>query len=91
MQHPPVLTSVDARGVATLTLNRPDVGNAYDGALIAAATASLDTLRDRTDLRVLVIRGEGRHFRRAPTSTGSSRFASNPLPTMFRHRTPWQT
>ncbi len=62
MDHSPVLISVDARGVTTLKLNRPDVGNAYDGGLISAATASLETLRHRTDLRVLVIRGEGRHF-----------------------------
>ena len=27
----PVLTSLDARGVATVTLNRPEVGNAYNG------------------------------------------------------------
>ena len=62
MDNSPVLASVDARGVATLTLNRPEVGNAYDAALIAAATTGLDALRRRTDLRVLVIRGEGRHF-----------------------------
>ena len=30
----PVLWSVDARGVATVTLNRPEVNNAYNGALI---------------------------------------------------------
>ncbi len=29
-----VLHQIDARGVATVTLNRPPVGNAYDGALI---------------------------------------------------------
>jgi methylglutaconyl-CoA hydratase len=62
MNNSPVLPSVDARGVATLTLNRPEVGNAYDAALIAAATTSLNELRRRADLRVLIIRGEGRHF-----------------------------
>ena len=30
----PVLWSVDARGVATVALNRPEVNNAYNGALI---------------------------------------------------------
>ena len=30
----PVLHSVDRRGVATLTLNRPEVNNAYDEGLI---------------------------------------------------------
>ena len=30
----PVLWNVDARGVATVTLNRPEVNNAYNGELI---------------------------------------------------------
>jgi enoyl-CoA hydratase/carnithine racemase len=29
MTQPAVLMSTDARGVATVTLNRPEVGNAY--------------------------------------------------------------
>ncbi|MBM3408717.1 MAG: enoyl-CoA hydratase [Betaproteobacteria bacterium] len=62
MSQPPVLMSVDARGVATLTLNRPEVGNAYDGALIEAAFNCMMQLSERTDLRVVVIRGNGRHF-----------------------------
>ena len=28
----PVLWTLDERGVATVTLNRPEVNNAYDGA-----------------------------------------------------------
>jgi len=35
----PVLCSVDERGVARVTLNRPEVSNAYDGALIEAHAA----------------------------------------------------
>src|SRR5436305_596034 len=35
----PVLWSVDGRGVATVTLNRPEVNNAYNGELINAAEA----------------------------------------------------
>ena len=38
----PVLWSVDARGVATVTLNRPEVNNAYNGALIDGVLAALD-------------------------------------------------
>ena len=30
----PVLWDLDARGVATVTLNRPEVNNAYDAGLI---------------------------------------------------------
>ena len=36
-----VLWSVDRRGVATVTLNRPQVNNAYNGDLIAGLHADL--------------------------------------------------
>lgn len=58
----PVLLDVDRRGVAQLVLNRPERNNAYDGALIAALTAALDTLERRRRLRAVVISGRGRHF-----------------------------
>ena len=58
----PVLWSVDARGVATVTLNRPEVNNAYDGALIDGLLAALDALSGVTGLRAVVIRGNGKHF-----------------------------
>ena len=38
MTDNPVLWNLDARGVATVTLNRPEVNNAYDGGLIAACS-----------------------------------------------------
>ena len=40
----PVLWSVDGRGVATVTLNRPEVNNAYNGDLIDGVLAALDAL-----------------------------------------------
>ena len=40
----PVLWEVDPRGVATVTLNRPEVNNAYNGALIEGMLAALDAL-----------------------------------------------
>jgi methylglutaconyl-CoA hydratase len=39
-----VLIAVDARGVATLTLNRPEVHNAYNGALIQALSEAVGAL-----------------------------------------------
>jgi methylglutaconyl-CoA hydratase len=56
------LLTTDARGIATLTLNRPEVANAYDEDLLRALTAALEKLADDTDVRALVIRGAGRHF-----------------------------
>jgi len=58
----PVLWSIDARGVASVTLNRPEVNNAYDGDLIDGLIAALDALRSASSLRAVVIRGNGRHF-----------------------------
>jgi methylglutaconyl-CoA hydratase len=56
------LLATDARGVATLTLDRPEVANAYDEDLLRALTAALERLADDTAVRALVIRGAGRHF-----------------------------
>jgi len=58
----PVLVDVDRRGVATVTLNRPQVNNAYDGALIAALADGLERLAATDGLRLVVLRGNGKHF-----------------------------
>jgi len=58
----PVLWDVDARGVATVTLNRPEVNNAYDGALIEGLLAALDALGSVKGLRVVMLKGNGKHF-----------------------------
>ncbi len=62
MSESPVLHTIDARGVATVTLNRPDVNNAYNGALIDGLLAAMDALEKETRLRVVVLKGNGRHF-----------------------------
>jgi methylglutaconyl-CoA hydratase len=58
----PVLWDVDGRGVATVTLNRPEVNNAYNGDLIQGLLAALDALGNADELRAVVIKGNGRHF-----------------------------
>jgi methylglutaconyl-CoA hydratase len=58
----PVLCAVDERGVATLTLNRPEIRNAFDHVLIARLTELLLELRTRSDIRVLVLTGAGTAF-----------------------------
>ena len=58
----PVLLAVDARGVATATLNRPERGNAYDEDMLAALIGGLQRLGPDPAVRALVIRGAGRHF-----------------------------
>jgi methylglutaconyl-CoA hydratase len=58
----PVLWDLDARGVATVTFNRPEVNNAYDGGLIHGVLAAMDELGKKPSLRVVVLRGNGKHF-----------------------------
>src|SRR3974390_1351077 len=56
-----LLLSSDARGVVTLTLNRPERHNAFDDAVVALLTASFRQLAENEAVRILVIRGAGRN------------------------------
>jgi len=56
------LLSIDPRGVATVTLNRPEVANAYHEELLRALTAALEQLAGDPAVRAVVIRGAGKHF-----------------------------
>jgi len=58
----PVMWSGDQRGVATVVLNRPEVNNAYDEALIQGLLKALDALGATKGLRAVVIKGNGKHF-----------------------------
>jgi enoyl-CoA hydratase len=52
----------DRDGVAVVTLARPDKLNAINIAMREAIFAAVDDLRERDDLKVLLIRAEGRYF-----------------------------
>src|SRR6201997_3687677 len=62
MSANPVLWDLDARGVATVTFNRPEVNNAYDGGLIHGVLSAMEELGQKPSLRVVVLKGNGRHF-----------------------------
>lgn len=57
----PVLLNRDGT-VATITLNRPEAGNAIDMALAEALTRVLDAIVDDRAVRCVVLTGEGRLF-----------------------------
>jgi methylglutaconyl-CoA hydratase len=57
-----VLTAIDERGIATLTLNRPEVHNAYNGAMIDAMAQEVGALAVEARVRLLVLRASGKHF-----------------------------
>ena len=57
-----LLLNIDPRGVATLTLNRPEAANAYDENMLRTLTATLEKLAADDAVRAVVIRGAGKHF-----------------------------
>jgi methylglutaconyl-CoA hydratase len=50
------------RRIATITLNRPDRGNAFDQTMLDELAAELKTLSADDKVRIVVLRGAGRHF-----------------------------
>ncbi len=62
MTTPAIQTTIDDRGVATLTINRPDVHNAFDDLLIEAMSAELKRLEQSTQVRIVVLAAAGRSF-----------------------------
>lgn len=60
--EPLLLRSSDARGVITLTLNRPQAFNALSEAMLAALQAELDAIAQDTSARLLVIKAAGKAF-----------------------------
>ncbi|GAB4540785.1 MAG: crotonase/enoyl-CoA hydratase family protein [Ruegeria sp.] len=54
--------STDPRGVATLTLNRPEKHNAMSAQMIAELTQAAAQLGETSDVRVVVLTGAGKSF-----------------------------
>ncbi len=73
-----VLLDVDARGVAHATLNRPELGNAYDEELLGELIAGLERLQGDASVRALVIRGAGKHFQAGADINWLARAAEYP-------------
>jgi enoyl-CoA hydratase/carnithine racemase len=61
-EEPLILQAQDARGVVTLTLNRPKAFNALSEAMLAQLQRELDTIRSDESVRVVVIAAEGKAF-----------------------------
>ena len=78
MPQSPVLLDIDARGVATVTLNRPEVGNAYNAALLDGLIAGLTDLAGNPAVRCLVIKGAGKHFQAGADIRWLGEFAHYP-------------
>jgi len=61
-QMDPVFFSIDERGVATITLNRPGQLNAINMAMRDLLWEYLGACRDVAEVKAIVFRGEGRAF-----------------------------
>lgn len=57
-----ILFDPGAHGIFTLTLNRPEKGNAFNPAMLAELGAGLAAIAQDPAIRVLVLRAKGRHF-----------------------------
>ncbi|ARN76223.1 enoyl-CoA hydratase/isomerase family protein [Oceanicoccus sagamiensis] len=57
-----VTTSLDHRGVATVTLNNPDKHNAFDDVVINELKQTFAELNDNCDVRVVVLASNGKSF-----------------------------
>src|SRR5258705_7559963 len=57
-----ITVDVSARRIATITLNRPDRGNAFDQTMLDELADQLKTLGSDDNVRIVVLRGSGRHF-----------------------------
>jgi len=62
MTEPVVLCTTDRRGIATVTINRPEVNNAYNAELVSALLETFASLAAQEAVRAIVIRGNGKHF-----------------------------
>lgn len=57
-----LLSDIDAKGVARLKMNRPEVHNAFNEELIAALHGAIDRLAANDGVRLIVLSGEGESF-----------------------------
>ncbi len=57
-----VIVRTDARGGATITLNRPEVNNSYNGEMIQALSDGITQLESDDKVRLIILKGNGLHF-----------------------------
>lgn len=61
-KHAYVVTKVDDRGIAWITLNRPDVHNAFDDAIIQQLIDAMRTVDANDSARIMVLNSNGKNF-----------------------------
>ena len=62
VMEPDVILDIDSDGVARITLNRPETRNAINEHVITELTSIFERLGDDKDIRVILLRGNGKCF-----------------------------
>ncbi|MFC2951924.1 enoyl-CoA hydratase/isomerase family protein [Marinicaulis aureus] len=62
MSEQVLITTLDSRGVARLTMNRPDIRNAFNEELISEICEAMGRLNADPNVRVIVLTGGGKAF-----------------------------
>ncbi|MYM62429.1 enoyl-CoA hydratase/isomerase family protein [Pseudomaricurvus sp. HS19] len=62
MTEQTIRTHIDGRGVATVTMSRPDKHNAFDDGVIAELTNAFQALAENPQVRIMILAAEGKSF-----------------------------
>lgn len=62
MNENAIQLNIDDRGVATVTIDRPDKHNAFDGHVIAELTETFEDIASKSEIKVMILRSNGRNF-----------------------------
>lgn len=57
-----ITMDIDERGVATVTLNRPHIHNAFDDVVIAELISAFESIHQNNDVRVMILAATGKSF-----------------------------
>lgn len=71
-----VITEIDNLGVARVTLNNPDKHNAFDDQIIAQLTEAFGAVALNPDVRVMILRSNGKSFSAGADLSWMKRMAS---------------
>ncbi len=80
MSFETIETSLSPRGIASITLNRPDRGNALNQTMLDELVGHIGELAQDTKVRVVILRANGKHFCAGAdvSGRGESKPAANP-------------
>ena len=62
MSEDVILADIGADGVATVTLNRPEIFNGYNAELLVMLRQTAERLDADDEVRMVILRGAGKHF-----------------------------